>query len=106
MRQDVAARALSNSPHPARSAGRPPRSPVPVVRRQRSPCCIWPVGATMCDDPVQPGLAVCSEHAKILHASAGHECRWPGCATYAAHRALCSYHDQVARGVIDSGRGR
>jgi hypothetical protein len=45
-------------------------------------------------------MAVCPEHAKVLAASAGHECAWPPCMQYAPYRALCPYHEKVVRGLL------
>jgi hypothetical protein len=49
-------------------------------------------------------LALCGEHAKVLSQGPGVACAWPGCLQPAPFRALCTYHDKRAHGLLDAGR--
>lgn len=82
----------------ARTPGRRPKA------KESRPACIWPTHEGSCGAPIQDGLAICPEHAKILRASAGHECAWPPCTQFAPYEALCCYHGKVARGLLTPAR--
>jgi hypothetical protein len=98
-RSRAAATSPWNSPYAGRvvasKRGRPKKPPA----EPKSAGCAWPVGATTCRATVQPGLAVCPKHAKILDQGPGKECAWPSC-PQRGFKALCTYHDKLARGLL------
>ena len=86
--------------------GRPRKSGLGPTGTPGSHGCIWPeweAGAT-CRKRVVQRLALCGEHAKVLSQGPGTACAWPGCLQPAPFRALCTYHDKRAHGLLDAGR--
>jgi hypothetical protein len=74
----------------------------PKVRRMTNRC-VWPANyRNSCQRPVCLG-SICSEHMTLVHRRAGRlDCAWPGCDRRAWDRkGLCSFHWDVALGVID-----
>src|SRR5436309_11984326 len=87
-------------------AAKPGRPRKNGVGTNGNPGCIWPEweeGAA-CRKRVAHRLALCAEHAKVLSRGPGEACAWPGCLQPAPFRALCTYHDKRAHGLLDAGR--